>query len=276
MELEKIIKDSLTCFIQSHIPEADFSSMDEVFFSYITSILEELGSPESCEENFDMETFVEMMEAYIPGFADISSVDVCEMMFALSGKLSEARNKENLNPKACEMVCKSSLVQTCNKQADVSPKRLDLPEEGPSAQEEDELKREVDLLMEMFPACSIMHARNVLSIAKGDMEEAVQLLVEGKVELCTNVDFKGTHAAPKKEEVKDFILQKYMMVDNDEDEKTHRPIAPKEAPKKMIRYIDNQVVSTKGERYKDVKKPESEEMKKTYVSLKPARKYRFH
>lgn len=49
-----------------------------------------------------------------------------------------------------------------------------------------------------------------------------------------------------------------------------------QAPKKLIRYIDNQVVSTKGERYKDIKKPESEEMKKTYISLKPARKYKFH
>lgn len=46
--------------------------MDEVFFSYVTSVLEDLGCPESVEENFDMETFVEMMEAYIPGFADIN------------------------------------------------------------------------------------------------------------------------------------------------------------------------------------------------------------
>lgn len=47
------------------------SGMDEVFFSYLTSVLEGLGCPESAEEDFDMETFVEMMEAYIPGFADI-------------------------------------------------------------------------------------------------------------------------------------------------------------------------------------------------------------
>lgn len=45
--------------------------MDDVFFSYITGVLEELGSPESSEEAFDMDTFVEMMEAYIPGFAEI-------------------------------------------------------------------------------------------------------------------------------------------------------------------------------------------------------------
>ncbi|GCB74936.1 hypothetical protein scyTo_0020847 [Scyliorhinus torazame] len=67
-----------------------------------------------------------------------------------------------------------------------------------------------------------------------------------------------------------------MMVDNEDDVKTHKPIAPKEAPKKLIRYIDNQVVSTKGERYTEVKKTESDEIKKTYINLKPSRKCRFH
>ena len=46
--------------------------------------------------------------------------------------------------------------------------------------------------------------------------------------------------------------------------------------KKLVRYRDNQVVSTKGERFSWVKQQENEEMKKTYVNLKPARKYRFH
>lgn len=49
-----------------------------------------------------------------------------------------------------------------------------------------------------------------------------------------------------------------------------------QAPKKMVRYHGSQVVTTKGERYHLVKKEEPEDMKKTYVSLKPARKYRFH
>ena len=46
----------------------------------------------------------------------------------------------------------------------------------------------------------------------------------------------------------------------------------------MIRYRDNQVVSTKGERYSIQTKRdnENEDMKKTYINLKPLRKYRFH
>lgn len=53
------------------------------------------------------------------------------------------------------------------------------------------------------------------------------------------------------------------------------PLFP-QAPKKLVRYHGNQVVTTKGERYQLVKKDEAEDMKKTYVNLKPARKYRFH
>ncbi|XP_067393435.1 CUE domain-containing protein 2 isoform X2 [Emydura macquarii macquarii] len=227
MELERIIRDSLTCFIQSHIPAADLSGMDDIIFSYIASVLEELGSPESSEENFDMDTFVEMMEAYIPGFAEINSGNICEMMFALSERLSKARSKENVCQKAMESVNRSpaeELSQSDEQGAGASDeRRLHIPSEGAIGQE-------------LARPCR----------------------------------------APKQEELKRFILQKYMMVDSEEDQKTHRPLPPKEAPKKLIRYIDNQVVSTKGERYKDIKKPESEEMKKTYISLKAARKYKFH
>lgn len=47
------------------------STLDDVILSYITGVLEDLGSQESVEENFDVEVFVEMLEAYIPGFAEI-------------------------------------------------------------------------------------------------------------------------------------------------------------------------------------------------------------
>lgn len=47
-------------------------------------------------------------------------------------------------------------------------------------------------------------------------------------------------------------------------------------PKKMVRYLDGRIVSTKGERFTEIKKEDAEEMKKTYINLKPAKKYRFH
>ncbi|XP_010130704.1 PREDICTED: CUE domain-containing protein 2 isoform X1 [Buceros rhinoceros silvestris] len=311
MEPERIIRDTLTRFIQSHIPAADLSGMDDVFFSYITGVLEELGSPEPSEETFDMDIFVEMMEAYIPGFAEIHSGDVCEMMFSLSERLGEARSKEKPGQKAVD--CRSeapSEDQTKGQEPEAGAcdgERLCTATDGAGAQEGDDLKDGVELLLEMFPACTLSQAEKALAMALGNLEEAVQLIVEEKVEIgpagasakvlyselgCAHSqasapaelwlarpfprELARPRRAPNHEELKQVILQKYMMVDSADDQKTHRPAPPKEAPKKLIRYIDNQVVSTKGERYKDIKKPESEEMKRTYISLKPARKYKFH
>uniref|UniRef100_G1TX14 CUE domain containing 2 n=1 Tax=Oryctolagus cuniculus TaxID=9986 RepID=G1TX14_RABIT len=284
MELERIVSAALLAFVQTHLPEADLSGLDEVIFSYVLGVLEDLGPSGPSEENFDMEAFTEMMEAYVSGFAHIPRATVGDMMQKLSGQLSDARNKENLQPQ-------SSGVQG---QVPTQPEPLQRPEklkeearssaaavdtQKEAAGTEEELLPGVDVLLEVFPTCSVEQAQWVLAKARGDLEEAVQMLVEGKEEGPRawdgpNQDLPRRLRGPKKEELKSFILQKYMMVDSAEDQKTHRPMAPKEAPKKLIRYIDNQVVSTKGERFKDVRNPEAEEMKATYINLKPARKYR--
>ncbi|XP_068806407.1 CUE domain-containing protein 2 isoform X3 [Struthio camelus] len=236
MALERIIRDTLTHFIQSHIPAADLSGMDDVFFSYITGVLEELGSPESSEETFDMDTFVEMMEAYIPGFAEIHSGDVCEMMFSLSERLGEARTKEKPGRKAVEgrsEATSEDLTQgqepaggACNR------KQLCTLTEGAGAQEGGDLKDGVELLLEMFPACTMGQAEKALSMALGNLEEAVQLIVEEKVEIGTAgvsaKELARPRRTPNHEELKQVILQKYMMVDSAEDQKTHRPAPPKE------------------------------------------------
>ena len=82
------------------------------------------------------------------------------------------------------------------------------------------------------------------------------------------------------------IIGKYGYVDQDDDARYHRPIIKKEVAvlstkyilqlfeyniffqddKKMIRYRDGKIVSTKGERFTQVTKQESEEMKKSYVN----------
>ncbi|KAK7810890.1 hypothetical protein U0070_013544 [Myodes glareolus] len=286
MELESIVSSALLAFVQTHLSEADLSGLDEVIFSYVLGVLEDLGPSGPSEENFDMDAFTEMMEAYVPGFAHIPRGMIGDMMQQLSSQLSDARNKENLRPQ-------SSCVQG---QVPIFPETLrqheKLREETRSpaatgdtqheaAGSEEELLPGVDVLLEVFPTCSVEQAQWVLAKARGDLEEAVQMLVEGKEEGPPgwdgpSQDLPRRLRGPQKDDLKSFILQKYMMVDSAEDQKIHRPMAPKEAPKKLIRYIDNQVVSTKGERFKDVRNPEAEEMKATYINLKPARKYRFH
>ncbi|XP_036430105.1 CUE domain-containing protein 2 [Colossoma macropomum] len=279
MELQKIIHDALYDFVQSHIPHADLSTLDDVLLSYITGVLEDLGSQTSVEENFDVEVFVEMLEAYIPGFSDIDSVQVCEMMFNLASKLASARNTESFEMKTGEMngpltvsAHGASVQKTHNHLSQV---------EGATAKMNiSEWDKQEQHLLEMFPKCSVTEARSALSIAKGDMEEAVRLIIEGDVQLNhtppPNANQGKNVSAQADDKLKASILEKYMLVDSEEDKKIHRPVIPKDAPKKLVRYHGSQVVTTKGERYHLVKKDETEDMKKTYVSLKPARKYRFH
>lgn len=47
------------------------SGLDDVIFSYVLGVLGDLGPSGPSEENFDMEAFTEMMEAYVPGHAHI-------------------------------------------------------------------------------------------------------------------------------------------------------------------------------------------------------------
>lgn len=282
MDLHKIIHDALQEFIQTYIANADLSALDDVLLSYITGVLEDLGSQDSVEENFDVEVFTEMLEAYIPGFAEIDSVKICEMMFSLASKLATARSSDNGMPKAGEenILLKCVPIST-GLQSERDAHCLSTQTEGATAKVSvPEWKAQEQHLLEMFPKCSLSEARSALSIAKGDMEEAVRLIIEEDIQLNpTPLEVNHGRTAVSiqaDEKLKETILERYMLVDKEEDKTTHRPVAPKDAPKKLVRYHSNQVVTTKGERYQLVKKDETEDMKKTYVSLKPARKYRFH
>jgi hypothetical protein len=48
-----------------------FRDIDEIVLSYVISILEDLGNDSQPEENIDVDQFLEMMQAYIPGFGTI-------------------------------------------------------------------------------------------------------------------------------------------------------------------------------------------------------------
>lgn len=41
----------------------------------------------------------------------------------------------------------------------------------------------MELLLEMFPACTVSQAQTALAMALGNLEEAVQLIIEEKVEI---------------------------------------------------------------------------------------------
>lgn len=156
------------------------------------------------------------------------------------------------------------------------------------SQDESSLCDEVTFrtLCEMFPGACALEVRRCLMVAGGDSEAAAQLLLQrdGLAEsLLTGTTNGAVHSkrdmaslALGEKELRAQILTRYGYIDQDEDGKEHRPVAPKTEPKKLIRYRDNKIVSVKGEKYSEVKREESDDMKRTYVTLKPARQYRFH
>uniref|UniRef100_A0A0B6YBQ7 CUE domain-containing protein n=1 Tax=Arion vulgaris TaxID=1028688 RepID=A0A0B6YBQ7_9EUPU len=148
---------------------------------------------------------------------------------------------------------------------------------------------QVRILLELFPSACTMEARHCLQLSSGNMDRAAQLIMDRQdtgqaIKSQTKVKVtKKSHKVKKTVEckldddiIKSCVLEKYSFIDTEEDKKTHRPPPPKGEAKKLVRYRDNQVVSMKGERFSEVKKKDDDEMKDTYVSLKPARKYRFH
>lgn len=154
---------------------------------------------------------------------------------------------------------------------------------------------EVSVLLEMFPEACSLEIEQCLNDANGNTEAAVHLMLLKNGESCDDegqesnlkiVDWSPKVRLPSannleerkadRESFKEQMMARYGYVDIRQDEITHQPRLNKQENKKPLRYRDNQVVSTKGERFSLVKKQESEDMKKTYVNIKPARKYRFH
>ncbi|XP_041125008.1 CUE domain-containing protein 2 isoform X3 [Polyodon spathula] len=184
MELSKIIQEALYEFIRPHIPDADISTLDDVVLSYITGVLEDLGTQDCVEENFDVEMFVEMLEAYVPGFAGIDSVKVCEMMFNLAVALTKVRNKEHVTPKTPAEVSSANKCDSSTDWSFINEKHYSSAwPEGATAKEASNEDKQVQLLLEMFPTCTITDARSALSVSKWDIQEAVQLIIEGDMKL---------------------------------------------------------------------------------------------
>jgi len=115
-----------------------------------------------------------------------------------------------------------------------------------------------------------VEAIHCLTIMGGDMQRAAQMILNraemGEDIKLTQAQLLAQLSRPVKideTEVKKKIMDSYGFVDTEVDQKYHRPTLKKGDDKKLIRYRDGKIVSTKGERFSQVTKEESEEMKKT-------------
>ncbi|CAH1800069.1 unnamed protein product [Owenia fusiformis] len=182
---------------------------------------------------------------------------------------------------------KSSSSRSASESSDVAGAEA-FEQESPSSIYIDSGEENIRLLLEMFPAASEVKAAHCLSMAKGDIEQAANLMLVAQEleeqDETPPVKSKSHKKSTKKstlselddKKLKKSIIQRYSYQDSDEHQKQHNPVVKIDDPKKLVRYRNGQVVSTKGERFSEIKKGNEEEMKKTYINLKPAKQYRFH
>lgn len=67
-----------------------------------------------------------------------------------------------------------------------------------------------------------------------------------------------------------LLSSRYSYVDKNAQNKEYRPVVPKVEPKKLVRYLDNKIVSLRGERFTEVRRnPNGEEEKELKKPKKP-------
>lgn len=311
-EKELFIKEALSEFLQKLNLDASISAVDDIVLSYVVSILEELGSETPSAETFDVADFMEMMEAYIPGFCEIDSTQVFDWVFQLTSNLNSI--KENNTEKSPENVTFPCAVKsppqpvpstgnsrrkrkTSHKLSDSSPSENGLKNSSPRqnymqdndrSHTEDKEDADMSLLLEMFPAACSLEISHCLYVAGGSVEQASQLILDRQQSGESFTSSTPSQSRPRAgvkpqpllddKQMKASILNKYSYVDTDEDAREHRPLAAQKhtETKKLVRYLDSQVVTTKGEKFTEIKKDTDVDPKKFNINLKPARQYRFH
>ncbi|XP_078050986.1 CUE domain-containing protein 2-A [Augochlora pura] len=266
-EKEELVKKSLFSFVRKEVPTAQLSLIDDIVLGYVVSMVEE----SALEEDLDVDGLCEMVSACLPEFSKIEKEEVSKWLLDVESKLRE-ESKENQNCQPQDPLSQLSL--TALLPPDTQRMRVHHLSETSDAGsdssgeyfQEESSWHQVALLQEMFPAASPAELRHCLAVAGGDVTEAAQLALhrqEAGQSIASNLTFvtpNGRNRARlNDEELKSRIIARYSYVDRDDDSREHRPVAPKTEPKKLVRYLENKIVSVKGERYTEVRRGGEEE-----------------
>ncbi|XP_015602878.1 CUE domain-containing protein 2-A isoform X2 [Cephus cinctus] len=261
-EKEELVKKSLFNFVRKQVPAAQLSLIDDIVLSYVVSMVEE----NALEEDLDVEGLCEMVSACLPEFSTIEKDAVSKWLLDVKNKLYQG-NKQNENCQSQDPLSHISLTALLPPDAQrIRVHHLSETSDAGSDSSgeyfaEESSWHQVALLQEMFPGASPAEARHCLAVAGGDVAKAAQLVLhrqEAGQSLVGNLTFLTPSGRNKArvndEELKSRIIARYSYVDRDDDSREHRPVAPKTEPKKLVRYLDNKIVSVKGERYTEVRR----------------------
>ncbi|RNA28695.1 CUE domain-containing 2 [Brachionus plicatilis] len=277
MELENfILKSFKDLIIENKLVKKDSIELliDGTIGSYIINTIRQFYAEyeyhrtwldDNAEQEFDIENFSDIIEEFLPGFYQIEKNVITKWLVNLKQRIDDMASETNVNQKKiigpCEEVVSAINSNETTREAEFDP--------------------EIQILVEMFPDVNIKEISKVFKKSHKDKTEAIEYLIMTKNKINPK-EVNDDLTEEEKNNLKQKTLQKFGLVQVNED---GSPIEAKpkfiwNEEKKLHRYYENKIVSTKGEKifeYKTEKDQELEkQMKKTYINLKPARKYRFH
>jgi len=291
---EKVVKEELLTMLKEKLKaDVDEAALDDIVLSYVVGILEDVTVDEDDDEDLDVGAFLEMLAAYLPGAEAIPEADMSLWLRTVAKRLHESAKRESkrtfdisslirdpqpkmtstgsTSSKPRHASSSSSSSAECNPPPPSSdmmqPKRRICSESSDNSVDVEEFNQTVASLVEMFPYACGLEVTHCLNLSGGDAERTAQLIIhrheQGQGIKVTDRKFKLNKVLSDDKDVKARVLGKYGFVDEDVDKRYHRPNLKKNDDKKMTRYRDGKIVSTKGERFTQVSKAESEEMKKS-------------
>ncbi|XP_011495918.1 PREDICTED: CUE domain-containing protein 2-B [Ceratosolen solmsi marchali] len=263
-EKEELVKKSLFSFVRKQVPTAQLNLIDDIVLGYVVSMVEE----SALEDELDVEGVSEMVSACLPEFSSIKKEAVSKWLFDIENQLREDSKENNRSAQQHDPLSCLSLAALLPPEPQQTTRVHHLSETSDAGSDssgeyftEESSWDQVALLQEMFPGASSAEARHCLAVAGGDIAKAAQLALhrrEAGQSIVSNLAFLTPNGRNKTrvndEELKARIINRYSYVDRDDDSREHRPVAPKTEPKKLVRYLDNKIVSVKGERYTEVKR----------------------
>ena len=234
---ESLVKDRLSKFLKKHNLHDSIDAIDEIVLSYVISILEDLGDDKNAEDNIDVDQFTEMMDAYIPGFGNIDSVEVCEWMFSLSTTLSNKKEDNNYIPSedtveesgglSIDIDMGATAIPIINESeinGNVDFSAIATEDEGEDAQ--------VKMLLEMFPTACTLEITHCLALSNGNADQAAQLIMHrqeiGDTIMSPSKSQKKKEMVLDDSKVRDNIINRFSYVDTDADKKTYTPTVQKQ------------------------------------------------
>ncbi|OXU19285.1 CUE domain-containing protein 2 [Nasonia vitripennis] len=263
-EKEELVKKSLFSFVRKQVPTAQLNLIDDIVLGYVVSMVEE----SALEDELDVDGVSEMVSACLPEFSTIEKDAVSKWLFDIESQLREDSKESNGGAQQHDPLSCLSLAALLPPEPQRTARVHHLSETSDAGSDssgeyfaEESSWDQVALLQEMFPGASPAEARHCLAVAGGDIAKAAQLALhrqEAGQSIVSNLAFltpnNRNKARVNDEELKARIINRYSYVDRDDDSREHRPVAPKTEPKKLVRYLDNKIVSVKGERFTEVKR----------------------